>query len=77
MQLEKFKTTFDDIFGEAFNSYKSNSGDYVEIEVVLSSVEDDALNRFEQYCLERNINLERNQLKQNLVSLRVNRSQFK
>ena len=77
MQIQPFETTFDDIFNEAFNSIQADLGDYVEIEVVLNSVKDDALNRFEQFCIERNIGFERTQLRQNLVLLRVNRSHFK
>lgn len=77
MQIQPFETTFDDIFSEAFNSIQADLGDYVEIEVVLNSVKDDALNRFEQFCIERSIGFERTQLRQNLVLLRVNRSHFK
>lgn len=72
----QFRTTFDDIFNEAFNSYQTNPTNWVEIKVIPSTLENRALARFEKYCSDRNIYLQKTELGENHILLKVDRSRF-
>lgn len=72
-EVIEFQTTFDDIFNAAFNSYQPDKKDQVEIDVKLSSVKDDALNKFEKYCLDKGIAFQKVVLGEDMILLTVSR----
>ncbi len=72
-EVIKFQTTFDDIFNAAFNSYHLDIKDHVEIDVKLSSVIDDALIKFEKYCVDKGISFQKVALGEDMILLIVSR----
>ena len=69
--ISESKMTFDDIFSEIFNSIPKPQDNISISEFPLSSVQNDGLNEFKQYCLDNGYKIEVSYPRDNLVQVKV------